>query len=438
MNDIYKELNMIDDDQSLYEQYLIEGTGADVKHIASDIAKVYTEQADDKERADIMQKVIELVPDENCDDLIELIKSAFGDVVINTKAALDLFNSTIKNRKDLDMEDYHELIDDSSLIVSKYIDIIYTYNMESADTLKVFLAGLMALIGTTYPKYKSIFNFIEGAIKLIPAKLLTMLINGNGLLTLKAGDFLNKKLINPALHKGMDLLYDTKNKDQNNEELNDISSIYEKLNSIDDEESFFESCESRYHNESYMLEGTGADTKKLASDIVGLVSEKQDKKEWADTANKIIDAIPDNFLDDAFEAIKEKVKDTKVSREQKKKLIDASEGNLSEQQLKDADTLGKILEFVDVWEWSKDNPGLIKGLMSTVILILGLFEQTLILEILAIVIAFLPDEWVSKIYSFVYSLSLPGAIGHIANKAYKMTQKKNVNNVEAIAQSQEV
>ena len=151
---------------------------------------------------------------------------------------------------------------------------------------------------------------------------------------------------------------------------------------------------------------------------------KDDKKTWAKTVAEIISVIPDDFADQMFDAVKEKASDIRISAEQKKKLVDASNGELTEEDVKDCDTLGKILAFVDAFEWAEKNPGLLKGFVMVVLAIVAIIEPTPALEIIMLIIGFLPDTWVAKILAVLNLTTTTGLIGTAANKIYKAKKNK--------------
>lgn len=171
-------------------------------------------------------------------------------------------------------------------------------------------------------------------------------------------------------------------------------------------------------------EGTGADTAHTASNALKIAAQG-DKHKWAKTASEIIDVIPDEFADQMFDAVKEKASDIKLSAENKKKLVDASNGELTDKDVEDCDTLGKILALVDGFEWAEKNPGLLKGYIMVVLSIVAIIEPTPVLEIITLIVGFLPAEWVAKVLAVTNVVGNPlGAAGTIANKAYKHIKSK--------------
>lgn len=170
---------------------------------------------------------------------------------------------------------------------------------------------------------------------------------------------------------------------------------------------------------SILAEGTGADSKAAAAAIAKELA-KDDSNTKAKTASKIIEAIPDDFADQLFDTVKEKASDIKIESEHKKTLADATKGEVKEEDLADCDTLGKVLSFVDTFDWAEKNPKLLKGFVTAVLAIIAIIEPTPIVDIITIIVGLLPAEWVAKILAILNITSNPASlVGHAANKLYK-------------------
>ena len=172
--------------------------------------------------------------------------------------------------------------------------------------------------------------------------------------------------------------------------------------------------------EAMLTEGTGADTKTAAADIMNILA-KDDSKKWAQTASEIINVIPDNFVDELVDTVKKKIGDFKLTAEHKKKIVNVTDGNLTEEQLNDTDTVGKVLELFDTFEWANKNPGLMKGVVMVVLAIVAIIEPSPVVEIITIIIGFLPAEIVAKVMAFLSTLNSP--VGHIANQLHKKNEE---------------
>lgn len=171
--------------------------------------------------------------------------------------------------------------------------------------------------------------------------------------------------------------------------------------------------------ESIVAEGVGADTKTAAADIMNILA-KDDNKKWAQTASEIISVIPDNFVDELVDAVKTKVGDLKLTAENKKKIVDATNGNVTEDQLANTDTVGNVLELFDTFEWAKKNPGLIKGIVMVILSIVAIIEPTPVVDVITIIIGVLPAEIVAKVMAFLSTLNNP--LGHIANQLHNKNE----------------
>ena len=171
-------------------------------------------------------------------------------------------------------------------------------------------------------------------------------------------------------------------------------------------------------------EGSGADTAHVARDALNIAAQG-DKHKWAKTASEIINVIPDDFADELFNIVKEKAADIKLNAQDRKKIVDASNGKVTEEDVKDCDTVGKILALFDQFELVDKNPGLIKGVIMVILAIIAVIEPTPVVEIITLVIGFLPAKLIAKIIAFVNTITNPvSAIGHVANNAYKMKKSK--------------
>ena len=166
-----------------------------------------------------------------------------------------------------------------------------------------------------------------------------------------------------------------------------------------------------------LQEDAGADTKAAISDILAELA-KEDKNTWAETATKVIEVIPDNFADKLFDAIKQKASDIKISVEQKKKLIDASKGELTDESVKDCDVLGKIFALVDGFEWAKSHPELLKSFILVVLGIIAVIEPTPVVEIITLIVSMVPADIVAKVYAVLNAATPVGLAGTVANKLY--------------------
>lgn len=187
---------------------------------------------------------------------------------------------------------------------------------------------------------------------------------------------------------------------------------------------FEEIDESSAVDKVQINEGTGADTRKLTSDALKLAAEG-DKREWANTASNVVDLIPDSFADDLFDAVKEKFSDIRLNAEAKKKIAGSSDGNVTEEQLEDSDTLGKVLELFDSFEWAKKNPALLKSFIVVILGIVAIIEPTPVLELVTSIVLLVPADVVAKILAFLNTTTVVGMAGHIANQLHKKSKNED-------------
>ena len=179
-----------------------------------------------------------------------------------------------------------------------------------------------------------------------------------------------------------------------------------------------------------LQEDAGADTKAAISAITTELA-KDDKNTWAETATKVIDVIPDSFADELFDAIKQKASDIKINVEQKKKLIDASKGELTDESMKDCDVLGKVFALVDGFEWAKSHPKLLKSFVMVVLGIIAIIEPTPVVEIITLIVGMIPADIVAKVYAVLNAATPVGLAGTVANKLYNSKTESLTEEAEA-------
>ena len=182
-----------------------------------------------------------------------------------------------------------------------------------------------------------------------------------------------------------------------------------------------------------LTEGAGADAKATVTAIATELA-KDDKNTWAKTASKVIEVVPDNFADELFDTLQQKAGDIKLNDAQKKQLVNASKGELTDETIKDCDTLGKILALVDGFEWAKTQPKLLKSFIMVVLGVIAVIEPTPVLEIITFIVGIIPADIVAKILAVLNLLNPAGAIGTAANTIYKTTTGKT----EALHEDTEV
>lgn len=192
---------------------------------------------------------------------------------------------------------------------------------------------------------------------------------------------------------------------------------------IDDREELWNDAEVYMMTPSdphYLQEGTGSDTAHVVKDAMAVMA-KDDKNTWAKTAGEIIEVIPDDFMDDLFDTMKQKFSDFKLSSDDKRKLVAATDGKVSETEVADKDTLGQVLAFFDTFEWADKHPQLMKGLLMAVIGIVGITVDgaTPICEIINGVLMLVPADVLAKVMAILNLTTPVGLVGTVANKLYK-------------------
>ena len=182
------------------------------------------------------------------------------------------------------------------------------------------------------------------------------------------------------------------------------------------EESFNTGSGEQTLNELLSLhEGAAAETKQAVRSVMSKLAE-EDKNAWAKTTAEIIDVIPDDVVDSIANELSKKFNDFKLDAENRKKIAAAAKGELEISE--ETDTVGKLLDMIDPYEFAKSSPGLMKTIIVTVIAIIGVIEPTPIVEIIALAVAALPAEIVAEVMAIVS----PGVT--IANKLYKWSKNR--------------
>lgn len=171
-------------------------------------------------------------------------------------------------------------------------------------------------------------------------------------------------------------------------------------------------------DEPVLTEGVGADTTTAIKDTMTQLA-KNDKYQWAKTAADIVDAIPDNFADELFDSVKETLANIKLNKSDKDKIVDALGEEVPEESVEDRDTLGAILDAIDIVQWAKNSPKVIKGFVLTALGIFAVIEPTPVVEILMGIVTLLPASVVAKIAAIVGVTGNPAAAAvAVANKLH--------------------
>lgn len=157
-----------------------------------------------------------------------------------------------------------------------------------------------------------------------------------------------------------------------------------------------------------LTEALGADTAQALKDTM-LNLAKDDKNKWAKTTADIVEAIPDSFMDELFDNVQKNLAKVKLPSSDKKKVIDAAEDAIVD-DIED-DTLGSILDAIDITKWSKKNPKFVKSFLLTVLGIIAVIEPTPVVEVLTGILMLIPEDIVAKITSIFSVISSPVSAG---------------------------
>lgn len=194
--------------------------------------------------------------------------------------------------------------------------------------------------------------------------------------------------------------------------------------------------ELNFEEPSELVEGTGADTAHAASEIAAIWG-KQEGQEWANTAKKIIDALPDDQMDAAFGAIKNGITEINLNDKSKQELKSASNNEvISNDAIEEADTLDKILNAIDIHHIAKNNPDSLKDFLVNVLHIVDIFEPTPFIEIAVIIINLLPANIVAKILAWGSVLANPvSSVGIPVVKYAKKEIERRVPSEKVVEES---
>lgn len=160
------------------------------------------------------------------------------------------------------------------------------------------------------------------------------------------------------------------------------------------------------------------EVQKLVNDLLG-----DDKQATKDVINTVIDAIPDEELDNVINEVRSSISAAKPSKAD----IDELEKAAGETIPEDADTIGKILDCLDVFEWAKKSPELLKSVLSIGMSIIGALEPSFAAESVSAIISALPAETVAKVAATLNLIGNPmGAAVHGVNQLYKRSKREEL------------
>lgn len=183
--------------------------------------------------------------------------------------------------------------------------------------------------------------------------------------------------------------------------------------------------ELNFDNEP-LTEGTGAEATKLIRDAMSSLSQ-DNKNTWAKKVKEIVEVIPDTYADELFDSVKKSFSNVNVSSADKRKIADATDELVPEENILSSNKLGDILNAIDITQWSKKNPKLIKTFVLIVLGIIAAIEPTPVVELIVGIVSLLPDNVVAKIASVLSVATNPVAAGIAAtNKARQTNEELSV------------
>ena len=165
------------------------------------------------------------------------------------------------------------------------------------------------------------------------------------------------------------------------------------------------------NNCNKLTEGTGAETANIIKDILGSIS-KDGKQNWTKAITDVIDAVPNDYLDDLFDIAKNKLANVKLDVAAKDKIIDAA-GNKISGATDNADTLDEILSLINIDEIDEST---LKSCIVTALGIVAIIEPTPIVDVITAIVTILPANVIKKVISVITKLANPLNLADITKK----------------------
>lgn len=150
----------------------------------------------------------------------------------------------------------------------------------------------------------------------------------------------------------------------------------------------------------------GSGLKDSLKTIFGEIA-KDDKNSWAKTAGIVVDNVSESDMENIVNVISDKFSNVAVSDSDKDKI--SKECPEKSNQIKAAETIGDIIDILDLRTLCKSNPDAVKSIVMVVLAVVAVIEPTPLVEIITGIVASLPSDVVAKILEIVLSLDL----GHI-------------------------
>lgn len=163
-----------------------------------------------------------------------------------------------------------------------------------------------------------------------------------------------------------------------------------------------------------ITEGVGAD---ILNKFRELLDNVQGRNEFVNTVTKVVDVIPDNFMDDLYDLTEQKLNNVHVDSKTEETI--ASAAGITKEET--PDTLNQIFDFIDKRELMEENPELTKTFLITTLKAVGAVEPSPVVEIIVSILSMLPANVVTKIATLMQSTN-PIVIA--TSKARKYLNKK--------------
>jgi len=145
------------------------------------------------------------------------------------------------------------------------------------------------------------------------------------------------------------------------------------------------------------------------------------KKEFSNTVATVMNNVPDDKVEIALDVVAKKADNIKLSDSTKEELTKETGVDAS-----DSMTFGEFLDAVDISKVCKENPATAKAIITTALTAVALIEPTPIVEIIAAIVAILPDNVVGGIVSLLTINPLIIAAKGVYNLLQNIKQKKSV------------
>lgn len=193
--------------------------------------------------------------------------------------------------------------------------------------------------------------------------------------------------------------------------------LQSKVDDYSEEESDEDPLDFIDYNES-LTEDTGASAKNAISSML----KDMDDSEKASTISKILDIIPDEYADKLFSATEKSLNDKQIPESDKQSIVNQAEPMVNDKEkLDDVESIGDLLNLIDLKYWAKKDPKMCKNLIVTILSIIAMIEPTPVLEIITAIVKLLPANVIAKIVEIFPGLSdtvgkLGSAMGESVNK----------------------